>query len=556
MAMAPEQREAIKKALNEDADKLISEGDPSDPHLRRLRDEIDKCNRLFAEYEERARRGEDAKRTFADDIQNLQSTLDDAERTLKSRCLNHIPRSLDTLETLVIEHKEFETQLQPYEEIVQRVQETFRELPKKSASQQTRLEKCLEKWERIWILSADYVERMKHVEVALSDLDDAIKLVSELELKLAASDTMPSDLDALRQVYDDLQSIQATLQTHQRVIDQLTDDIPHVRPSVNKTRPDRTRHPDVDRLEEDAKKLVKRWNQLGVAVPERLSNCEAAADMLRKYQKNMEAQKSWVSQMELQVQEVNDLESSLNQNVAVAERRKSIEEVNGDGGRFLREAKIFDSGLRKFLSSLEEVHPSLDASVRTPYGPSPSNQVQVELDDLNAAYLDLVAASDDKLRCMLDVLHQTDPEASAEFAMLKKSPNRPRHHGYFCWISDILYRAPKVLRHRAIGQLDTFVNANRLVAERVRPVKLRTFRDQFNITDSPDAVFHDVTRFSSIFLAENSAARKPPGSGVAQFVITSKGLRGTFLCAKIFVSATGAKSFCLCYATLETCLNY
>jgi hypothetical protein len=58
MAMAPEQREAIKKALNEDAEKLISEGDPSDPHLRRLRDEIDKCNRLFAEYEERARRGE------------------------------------------------------------------------------------------------------------------------------------------------------------------------------------------------------------------------------------------------------------------------------------------------------------------------------------------------------------------------------------------------------------------------------------------------------------------------------------------------------------------
>jgi hypothetical protein len=54
----------------------------------------------------------DAKRTFAEDIQNLQSALDDAERTLKERCLNHIPRSLDTLETLVIEHKEFETQLQ------------------------------------------------------------------------------------------------------------------------------------------------------------------------------------------------------------------------------------------------------------------------------------------------------------------------------------------------------------------------------------------------------------------------------------------------------------
>lgn len=110
---------------------------------------------------------------------------------------------------------------------------------------------------------------MKHVEVALSDLDEATKLVSELELKLAASDTMPSDLDTLRQVYDDLQSIQGTFQTHQRVIDQLSEHVLPVRPMVNKTRPDRTRHPDVDRLEDDVKKLVKRWNQLGVAVPER-----------------------------------------------------------------------------------------------------------------------------------------------------------------------------------------------------------------------------------------------------------------------------------------------
>jgi hypothetical protein len=42
--------------------------------------------------------------------------------------------------------------------------------------------------------------RLKRVEVAISGLDEATKLVSELELKLAASDSMPSDLDTLRQV--------------------------------------------------------------------------------------------------------------------------------------------------------------------------------------------------------------------------------------------------------------------------------------------------------------------------------------------------------------------
>ncbi|CAB0014455.1 unnamed protein product, partial [Nesidiocoris tenuis] len=53
--MGPDQRSAIRRALNEDADKLLAEGDPSDPQLRRLRREMDEVNRLFDEFERRAR---------------------------------------------------------------------------------------------------------------------------------------------------------------------------------------------------------------------------------------------------------------------------------------------------------------------------------------------------------------------------------------------------------------------------------------------------------------------------------------------------------------------
>ncbi|KPJ00721.1 Plectin [Papilio xuthus] len=55
VAMGAEQRQAIRRALNEDAEKLLSEGDAADPQLRRLRREIDDVNRLFDDFERRAR---------------------------------------------------------------------------------------------------------------------------------------------------------------------------------------------------------------------------------------------------------------------------------------------------------------------------------------------------------------------------------------------------------------------------------------------------------------------------------------------------------------------
>lgn len=53
-----------------------------------------------------------ATRNFSDQITSLQASLDEAERTLAARTAASLPRDLDSLEHLVIEHKEFETRLQ------------------------------------------------------------------------------------------------------------------------------------------------------------------------------------------------------------------------------------------------------------------------------------------------------------------------------------------------------------------------------------------------------------------------------------------------------------
>lgn len=114
LAMGADQRNAIRKALNEDANKLLREGDPADPQLRRLKREMDEVNRLFDEFERRSQAEEDSKnltRMFTEQIKNIQISLDEYEHTLNTRLSAPIPRDVDTLEHLVIQHKDFETSL-------------------------------------------------------------------------------------------------------------------------------------------------------------------------------------------------------------------------------------------------------------------------------------------------------------------------------------------------------------------------------------------------------------------------------------------------------------
>jgi dystonin len=130
----------------------------------------------------------------------LQQDLEDVERTLVSRVNAPIPKDVDSLERIVIEHREFEMKLQTYESRVQTIQRTYATIPQKTASLQAKLEKVVEKWERIWSLSTLYVERMKCVEVILSSIEETKTYVSQFEMKLSSYDNLPSDDDGLRRV--------------------------------------------------------------------------------------------------------------------------------------------------------------------------------------------------------------------------------------------------------------------------------------------------------------------------------------------------------------------
>ena len=55
------------------------------------------------------------------------------------------------------------------------------------------------------------------------------------------------------------QTVRDIISIFQGLIDQLVEDVKHVRPAVEKTRPNVVKNPDVDRLEEDVNRMAKRW---------------------------------------------------------------------------------------------------------------------------------------------------------------------------------------------------------------------------------------------------------------------------------------------------------
>ncbi|XP_048523578.1 dystonin isoform X30 [Dendroctonus ponderosae] len=375
IAIGAEQRNAIRKALNEDADKLIAEGDPSDPQLRRLRREMDEVNRLFDEFEKRARAEEESKnqtKVFNNQIFNLQRALDEAERVINQRVLSPLPRDLDTLQHLILEHKEFESRLQNLEPEVEQVKDTFRSITLKTPQHKKDLEKVLDKWKYIWNTSNLYIERLKCMEIVLNGMEDAQQVISEFESKLSSLKELPNTEKGLKAVHDDLLKMESAVGQQQIAMDQLNDDFDNARRLTEKSRPNqRGPHSDVERLDKDIQRLNSRWSSVCQQLADRLKGCQQAYDLLQKYAQAKQVEDDWLDDQygKLEtLQPIKDrakeqLDATRNLLNNVVERTPKIEQVNLNGGRFIREGKqavqekykLCDETLSKLLHWIGEV---------------------------------------------------------------------------------------------------------------------------------------------------------------------------------------------------------
>ncbi|CAG9534522.1 unnamed protein product [Cercopithifilaria johnstoni] len=404
-AMTPEERDAIIKALNDDANKLISELEPNDPLAMRLKEELKLTNEHFYDLLNQMNRPKEPEvgAQFDAKIAELLNKLDEAYRNLNDRVMQNIPRSREELERLTIAHKDFEDGLQAFDVDVSTVNELFRQIPEPTPSQRANFDRLSGRWEDLWELSRMYVERLKSLEAVLNGLVEVTDIVRQHEIMLNSFDDMPASLDKLRGVHSQLLELNMVLQQQQTIVDALNRNIALLRQHVSRTRQS-PNHPDVDRLEDEVQISTVRWENVCSQVVDRLKIAEHALQTQMVYRTEYDNEIRWLDNVEATINSLRKPEElrpeqyqqQLDQLIAeysqLQERTEAVENVNREGGKFIREAKGYDNRLVQYMENIINIHgPDIRNSFRRSI-PQPKNgvqQVTEELEHLNRRFAQL-----------------------------------------------------------------------------------------------------------------------------------------------------------------------
>lgn len=187
------------------------------------------------------------------------------------------------------------------------------------------------------------------------------------------------------------------LKQQQYIVDSLNHNIAVLRQHIARTR-QTTTHPDVDRLEDVVQNLIVRWENVCSQVGDRLKTAEEALQTQMVYRSAYENEIAWLNRVENTINSLrkpeemqpeqyqSQLDVLLAEYAQLQDRTEAIENVNREGGKYIRQAKSYDADLVQYLENIVEIHgPRIrDQFCRTK--PQPKSGAQIvteELEGLN-----------------------------------------------------------------------------------------------------------------------------------------------------------------------------
>uniref|UniRef100_A0A8W7Q4N6 Microtubule-actin cross-linking factor 1 n=1 Tax=Anopheles coluzzii TaxID=1518534 RepID=A0A8W7Q4N6_ANOCL len=372
LAMGAEQRTAIRRALNDDADKLSKQ----------------------------------ASRIFTEQCISLKTRLEEMARELDHIILSPMPRDLDSLEHTVQILEDYKRRLGGLEPDLKHLQETFRTITLKTPALKKSLDNLMDLWKELNTQAGLHGDRLKLLEGALAGLEDNEQVISDLEGKLSRQLELPSTQEGLYEVYKRLTAIQETISSQQPEMDKMNDSADQLGRMGVPTKV----LGDLKRLHSNVERLNSRWNNICGQLAERMRSVETAIGLMKNLQTSIVVEETWVEKQTEKLQALptatsaRELDSMLGETV---ERIPKVEQVNLTGGRLIREAKIYDGKCVHYIDWLSEVRPSFSPP-RQDLRPANADPGATEvyskrLDTLNGRFETLLEQLTQRLKTAIEV---------------------------------------------------------------------------------------------------------------------------------------------------------
>lgn len=144
-------------------------------------------------------------------------------RELDHIILSPMPRDLDSLEHAVQIHEDYQRRLKLLDPELKHLQETFRTIALKTPALKKSLDNLNDLWKELNTQSNLHGDRLKLLEGSLAGLDDNEQVISELENALAKHQDLPSSIDGLHSVFNQLNHMQDIINQQQPHMDKMND---------------------------------------------------------------------------------------------------------------------------------------------------------------------------------------------------------------------------------------------------------------------------------------------------------------------------------------------
>lgn len=194
------------------------------------------------------------------------------------------------------------------------------------------------------------------------------------------------------------------LKQQQNIVDALNRNVAVLRQHVSRTRFNKASHPDVDRLEEQVQEITVRWENVCAQVEERLRSAEETQQTQMIYRSQYDEEIQWLERVERTIDNLRrpddlrpeelqaQLDLLIHEYQHLQEHTVTIEQINREGGKFIREARTYDIRLGQFHDNILNIHGHQIRSQLRRSEPQPKNGAQIvseELETLNRRLAEL-----------------------------------------------------------------------------------------------------------------------------------------------------------------------